>query len=203
MNKKISLLLLLALASSTYAQDNTESRKLQFGVRTGLTTNSLQTIVARDDGKNIATSEGIGWQVGGSAYFNILEATGCYSKDKLGVEANLLVSDRMYGIGNNSYSLYYLELPVMATYTIPLTKKLNWRFQLGPSFGLGLAGENAAFTENLRRFNFGLTGGLNLAIGRFFIGTYYNFGMFNIAKHAPKDVRQVLRSTDLVIGWNF
>jgi hypothetical protein len=204
MNKKIIiLLLLLPLSGATYAQDGVEDRRFQFGVRAGSTVNSLQAITTRDDGSVTESFDGVGWQVGGSAYFNILETAGITLKDQLGVETNLLFSDRMYYVGDNLNSLYYVEAPVMATYAMPLTKKLNLKFQMGPYFGVGLAGSNNAFTERFRRFNFGLTGGISLEFGHFFAGTFYNFGMFNIAKNAPSKYRQVLSSSNLVIGWNF
>jgi hypothetical protein len=204
MNKKvISLSLLLALAGSASAQDNTESRRFQFGIRAGSSVNSLQVVTNRTDGSITETLEGVGWQLGGSAYFNIREGAGITLKDRVGVEANLFFSDRMYWSGDNLNSLYYTEIPVMLTYIMPLTQKLNCKFQLGPNFGVGLTGNNNAFAKNFRRFNFGLTGGLSMDIGKFFAGAFYNMGAFNIAKNAPKGSRQVLSSSNLVIGWNF
>ena len=73
MNKKVIFLLsLLPLAGATYAQSEVASRKLQFGIRAGWMTNSLQDITSRDDGSTTVSYDGLGWQVGGSAYYNIL-----------------------------------------------------------------------------------------------------------------------------------
>jgi hypothetical protein len=203
MNKKFTSLLLFALVSSAYAQDSAINNKLQFGVRIGCAVNSLQLIATRDDGRDIISSEGVGWQVGGSAYYNIRNVPVISGQDYWGIETSLFLSNRMYRTGDNLNSLYYMELPVTVAYVMPLTHKLKSRLQLGPYFGVGLAGSNGAFTENLRRFNFGLTGGISMDIGHFFVGTSYNFGMFNIARNSPNRYRQVIHSANLVVGWNF
>lgn len=204
MNKKIVLLLsLLPLAGAASAQSEVESRRLQFGVRAGCTVNSLQASMTRDNASLTASVDGVGWQVGGSAYLNIREATGITRNDRLGVEASLFFSDRMYWLGDNLNSLYYLELPVMAAYALPLTPKLSFNMYLGPYVGLGLTESSNAFLENPRRFNFGLTGGLGMNFGRFFAGAFYRFGMVNIVRNLPDGYRQVLRTSDLVVGWNF
>jgi hypothetical protein len=204
MNKKVIFLLsLLPLAGATSAQSEVASRKLQFGIRAGGIVNSLQAVTNRDDGSTTVSYDGVGWQVGGSAYYNILETAGISLKDQVGVEANLFFSDRAYWVGDNLNSLYYVETPVMLTYAMPLTKKMSTKFQLGPNFGVGLAGNNRAFTKDFRRFNFGLMGGLSMEFGHFFAGAFYNWGTFNIARNAPKHYRQVLSSSNLVVGWNF
>lgn len=204
MNKKIILLLsLLPLAGVTYAQSEVESRKFQFGIRAGGIVSSLQAVTNRDDGSITESFDGVGWQLGGSAYFNIRETAGISLKDQVGIEANLFFSDRSYWVGDNLNSLYYVETPVMLAYTMPLTKKLSSKLQLGPNFGVGLADNNRAFTERFRRFNFGLMSGLSMEFGHFFAGAFYNLGMFNIARNAPKHSRQVLSSSNLVVGWNF
>jgi hypothetical protein len=204
MNKKnLSILLFLALAGSAYAQNESEMGKLQFGVRAGCAVNTIQLIATRDDGRDIISFDGVGWQVGGSAYYNIRNVQGISGQDYWGVEASLFLSNRMYFTGDILNSLYYMELPVTVAYIMPLTGKLKSRLQLGPYVGLGLAGSNSAFTENLRRFNFGLTGGIGMDVGRFFVGASYNFGMFNVARNLPSRLRQVINSANLVVGWNF
>jgi hypothetical protein len=205
MNKKFIflLLLLLPLAGATYAQREAENRRFQFGIRAGGAVNSLQTIMTQDNATLTMSLEGVGWQVGGSACLNITEVAGITSKDQLGVEASLFLADRIYWALDNMNSLYYLELPVTVSYILPLTQKLKTRLLLGPYFGLGIAGSESAFTAHLRRFNFGLTGGIGMDIGRLFAGATYSLGAFNIAKSAPKGTRQALSSSNLVVGWNF
>lgn len=204
MNKKIAfLLLLLPLAGAAHAQGEVESRRWQFGVRAGCTVNSLQTSMTYDNASITVSVEGVGWQVGGSAYLNIKEIKGVTRKDQLGVEANLFFSDRMFRTGDVLHSLYYLELPVMVAYAMPITPKISFKVHMGPYLSLSLADINNALIENSRRINFGLTGGLGMDFGRFFAGAFYRLGLSNVARNIPDGYRQVLRSTDLVVGWSF
>jgi hypothetical protein len=204
MNKKIIfLLLLLPLAGAAYAQGESESRRLQLGVRAGCTVNSLQTSMTQDNVSISASVEGVGWQVGGSAHLNIRELKGITQRDRLGVEANLFFSDRMFRTGEVLHSLYYLDLPVMATYAMPITQKISFKVHLGPCLSFSLADINNALIENSRRVSFGLTGGLGMDFGRFFAGACYRLGMSNVARNIPDGYRQVLRSGDFIIGWNF
>jgi hypothetical protein len=199
------LLLLLGLgAGATYAQENTGKSRLRFGVRAGLTETFLQDITTRDDGRIIESFEGSGWQVGGSVYFPDTIVGYCLN-EPLGTEVGLFFSERRYCVGDTSNSLYYVEIPLMLSYAKPIfgAKKVRLAFQLGSYVGVGLAGDGKAFTDHLRRFNFGLRGGLGMEFGRFFVGTSYSYGVFNVARNAPRKHTQRLSSADLTIGWNF
>ncbi|MDR0687794.1 MAG: PorT family protein [Prevotellaceae bacterium] len=208
----ISAMLLMHVALCAYAQSEAEGKAVKFdlkavtfGVRTGCAVNAMQSITVRDDGSDTKTFEGVGWQVGGSAYYNIQTMAGISPQDHWGIETSLLFSNRMYYTGSYLNSLYYAELPVTLVYAygIPFTKKLNIKWQLGPYFGVGLAGSNRAFANSIRRFNFGLTGGLGMEFGRFFVGSSYSYGALNVARNTSSKHTQRLNSSDLTIGWNF
>jgi hypothetical protein len=202
--------LLLMFVANAYAQDNLESNRmkfdvktLKFGVRTGCNVDVMEGITTVDDGYSIQASEGLGWQVGGSAYYDVLKHVGLVPNDYFGVETNLLFSNRQYSVGNNTNSLYYLEAPIMSTYVMPVYKKLNLTFQAGPYFGLGLADNGSAFTKHIRRFNCGITVGGGFNIGQFFIGAFNNWGVFNLARNASNRYNQRMNSGNLVLGWSF
>ncbi|MDR0414437.1 MAG: PorT family protein [Prevotellaceae bacterium] len=200
MRKKIiSAAMLVALtAGAVCAQDGVEKSKLQFGVRAGYSVNGMQ----QDDGRDVQTFEGVGWQVGGSAGYNLGEFSGVSSQIHIGVEAGLLFSNRMYFVDNDLNSLYSVEIPIVTAYTEQFAPPLFFKWQLGPRFRFGLAGSHEVFNK-FRHINFGLTTGVGMGIGRFFLGTSYNIDLFNIAQNAPSWHTQRMISTDLTLGWNF
>lgn len=121
----------------------------------------------------------------------------------------------------------YLQLPILASYRIPLTDYIQWQINAGPYLAYGLGGktklavgpnsmEGDSFgsldkkdTEEVRgglkRFDAGLSFGTGISIRKMYFGLSYDLGLANIADKAQwgSDYKIRNRNCAVTVGYNF
>jgi hypothetical protein len=187
--------LLTVVATAGIATLAIAESPVSFTVRAGLNINSLY-----GDG---VKGEEFGSKVG----FNVGGLLGYGFTDMWGLQAGLLLNTRgaqgkeddvKYG-----YSIYELQVPVFFTGTFAINDDLKVKANVGPTFGIGLAGkhfitvdgkdytkeegneniykkadgvEKAAF----KRFNFGIAAGAGVEFRSIYLGVGYDLGLSNL-----------------------
>ncbi len=185
------LFLLAALTGSLTAamaqeQQTTTETGLQpkFGIRGGVNLSNLYVDDVKDENMKV------GINVGVFAKFPITKGFSIQPELAYSSKGAKLTYDNILGDGEYRFNLNYVELPVLAV------------FNLGKNFNIH-AGPYAAFltsanikrldnetgdvddikelnTDNFKRFDFGLVGGIGFDIENFAIGARYNYGLNEI-----------------------
>lgn len=96
-------------------------------------------------------------------------------------------------------NLFYVELPALIGFRVPIEYEVAWKFVVGPYFGVGVAGERkywfknrandgrptliSSFSEDydsrFKRFDLGFVAETGIEIRRISLMIAYEFGMFN------------------------
>jgi len=121
-----------------------------------------------------------------------------------------------------TWSLYYLELPLMALLKIPVSENLAVALNAGPYFALGLSGtktyewngfdektkgeidifDNNVQRERLGRFDAGLGFGAGIEYKSYYIGLSYDLGLKDMAYNAVQ-VGGSNRTFGINLGYSF
>jgi hypothetical protein len=148
----------------------TASAQLNYGVRAGFNASGYT-------GKDIPLDYKAGFNVGLMAQLNI-PVVG------LGIESGLYFSRLGAQRDEVSKNPYYLQLPVQLIYKFGLGDLLSLYPAAGIYFGYGLGGkcnDNGQkvnfFGDGVKRFDTGLSVGLNLQVLKFIVGVGYDYGL--------------------------
>lgn len=196
--------------------NNTEARKVTFGLRTGLNINSISE---SDEFYSKYNSSRVSFNFGASLdvpiYNNFYFQSGLYFTNK---GWNYAYKDFEY-----TFKLGYLQLPILASYQYLFPN--GFRIQANTGFYLGLgvvgsadwedaedetSGSEKAFGDGednmgLNRFDFGWAFGAGITYKKVFFGLQYDLGITNIANHDAYDEDYSLRNRtfSINIGYNF
>jgi hypothetical protein len=180
-----------------YADYNSDAaaqplKRFTFGVRAGLNLSSFSS----EMGEELDHTR-FGFNIGGAVELNIIKAfsinSGLYFTTKGGK------SNRLYGDHRVKYSAnpMYFEIPLLASLRLNMTPTLQWQFNFGPYFDLGIGGnyKMKAPDESVklrffgkeyggRRFNMGLSLGTGVTIHeQYYVGIYYQYGLTNAMRY--------------------
>jgi len=124
------------------------------------------------------------------------------------------------------FNMGYLQLPLMAQYTLRITDDFNFFFQAGPYIAYGISGKTTSKyrfydlndkpnekektdvfdDDGLKRFDWGLTAGLGTELNRIFIVFNYELGLVDISGNKsllPNNPAFKHRNTSLSFGYRF
>ncbi|MDR2813844.1 MAG: PorT family protein [Prevotellaceae bacterium] len=114
-------------------------------------------------------------------------------------------------------SLYYLELPLLASVKYPLAGDINVRAHFGPSIGFAVSGkekwertsngqktsgESDVFDGDYSWFHFGLAFGAGVEYKQFYLGLGYDLGLSNMDTGEGDDSLKN-RTFGVSLGYNF
>ena len=203
LKKTIFLVAILAVVSSTFAQGTT------FGIRAGLNLPSIEI----DEENSPEYENTVGFHVGAVADIGL--------NNFFYIQPGLFLSTKgaeyTYPDGHhNSYtSLWYLEIPLLASAKIAINESLAIRINAGPYVGFGIAGtieheytgsvrgpdSEKAFQKNyFKRLDLGLAFGGGVEFQSFYLGVNYDFGLISVAD-SKIDVYN--RCLGFTLGYNF
>ena len=188
MNKSIKLTLTTAALSVALFAANPSASLAQgttrVGIKGGLNASSLfySTDGASNKKERIGFHAGLFAQIPAGEFFAIQPELLYMTKGASG-DYNIL------GInGNNTFTLNYAELPVLATFKLGQAVEIqagpyvgyliNSNVNSNGDFGSGVASINR---DNFNRLDYGLAGGVNIYFGKAFIGARYEQGLQKIA----------------------
>jgi opacity protein-like surface antigen len=111
----------------------------------------------------------------------------------------------------------YIEIPVLASYRVPLNDNVGFQLNFGPYLACGIGGKTKvssdfATTYNYKldsfdedrgrnRFDVGLSAGAAFTISHFYVGACYERGLLNTSQLADYSYRN--GTVALNIGYNF
>jgi len=214
MLKIIILLSAFAVASSVFAQET------KFGVRAGLNLASIE----RDEKGGVSDYNSvIGFHIGAILDKNINKVfyiqSGIFFSTK-GAEYSEKYEHEKY---ETAFTLYYWEIPLLASAKIAINESLNLRINAGPYIGLTLSGtikENGEYPEypednysysgstSFSRFksrsfgplDFGIALGSGIDFQNFYLGINYEYGLIDVSGYYTNSYNRCLGIT---IGYNF
>lgn len=224
--RPIVLITLLTVSIALSAQESPFS----FGVKAGF--NVSNTSLNEDDFTDIKTKEPhIGFVLGVTADYDFTKSFGIRSGLEYTVKGvklkgftNWIPSGKEYW--DERYSLGYLQLPLLAVYRYNISDDLNVFINVGPYFAYGVGGKVTVRTryydlgdepdekkkvdsfgdDALKRFDWGLIGGIGAELNRISISFNYEFGLTD-----PADGRDIIytdaefnnRNASISIGYRF
>lgn len=217
-----SIFLLLGTYASGFAQ-------LSFSPKAGITISDISNTQNSND--YISYNFGVGvdyhfsrWGIGSGLFLkekgtNNME--GFINIDEYPVNTDLVTMDA---------KLMYLQLPLLASYRLPLYDHVAVRFNAGPYVGYGLKGKyhlqrlNGEYgvssslfdpilfeTESygkkdlssFNRWDWGIIAGVEMSVYRFNVGVSYEIGLKDLSSHFPirYDGKQQNRSWNMYVGF--
>jgi|AntRauTorcE11897_2_1112592.scaffolds.fasta_scaffold36344_1 opacity protein-like surface antigen len=102
----------------------------------------------------------------------------------ISIQPEVLYSAKGASFGDNETKLDYVEIPILAKYTIDTDGSLAPHFYAGPYVGINVSAKNENdddISEGISSTDFGLTLGGGLGFDSFNIGARYSLGLSNIA----------------------
>lgn len=152
-----------------------------YGIRLGLNISSL----SGDQNPNIAA------ELNAKPGLNLAGVVGLRVSDTTPVflESGLYFTQRGAKNGKNSVGLNYLEIPILIKYGIQATDDIAVLPYVGPTFGLGIAGQEKgvgghkqnSFGNNYSRPDVGIKLGCGAEYNKLYLELGYQFGITNIA----------------------
>lgn len=186
-----TLLLLTALTGSIGAavaqeQQTTTESTLQpkIGVKGGINLSNLYVDDVKDENMKV------GLNVGVFAKFPITKGFSIQPEVLYSSKGAKLTYDNLLGSGEYRFNLNYVEVPILAVFN--LSKNLNIQaggyaaYLTSANIKRLKSGDTEADdiadldTDNFKRFDYGLVGGLGFDIQNFTIGARYNYGLNEI-----------------------
>ena len=185
-----SLLLVTALAGAFTAataqkQKTSTENSLQpkIGIKGGINLSNLYVDDVKDENMKVGVNVGL------FAKFPVTKGFSIQPEVLYSSKGAKLTYDNLFGTGEYRFNLNYVEVPVLAV--INLTPNLN--IHAGPYAAyltnanikrLNDEGETSDIadlkTDNFKRFDYGLVGGVGFDIQNFTIGARYNYGLNEI-----------------------
>ncbi|MBQ6063394.1 MAG: PorT family protein [Prevotella sp.] len=106
---------------------------------------------------------------------------------------------------DRNYLMYYVQMPVIAAYKIPIAQNKKFSFEAGPYIAYGLFSLSGVGVEQINifkyanRFDFGAVIGINYQFNRTLVGIEYSHALTKLASNV-KAYNQVL---EIVCGYKF
>jgi len=223
--KKLLLLIALVAGMNLSMKAQSDEPKVQFGVRAGLNVSSFGGDISKKDKGDMGSSLA-GFHIGGIVDINVANnfyiQPGLYVTTK-GGKGKESGSDWEY---KETARLTYLQIPVLASYRIPLSDNVKWQINAGPYVAFGLAGklkwtdidegdketgdyklfgtEKDQEKSILNRFDAGLSFGTGVSITNFYVGVSYDLGLANIYNEYD-DIKYSAKNKNFMVsvGYNF
>jgi hypothetical protein len=164
-----------AVSSNLFAQ-------MRAGVKGGLNVSNLYVDEADDENARFGLNVGVYGQV--------------FSTDAFAIQPELLFSTKgskiEYGGGlfdqTLTYNLNYLDLPVLAVFKLGESAEIHVGPYVGYLLGANIShdgdlgsGVDDIDRDDLKSFDYGLSGGFGLNFGMFQVGGRYNYGLAELA----------------------
>lgn len=201
----------LSIAMAQQQQTTTEnSLQPKFGVKGGINLSNLYVDDVEDENMKVGVNVGVFAKMPITQGFSIQPEL-LYSSKGAKLRYN-----NIFGEGEYRFNLNYVELPVLAVFNLGK----NFNIHAGPYAALltsanikRLDTENGEIddiadldTDNFKRFDYGLVGGVGFDIENFTIGARYNYGLNEIgdggvAGEATKDSKN--SAFTFYIGFGF
>lgn len=186
-----TLLLLTALTGSITAavaqeQQTTTESTLQpkIGIKGGINLSNLYVDDVKDENMKVGANFGV------FAKFPITKGFSIQPEVLYSSKGAKLTYDNIFGSGEYRFNLNYIEVPVLAVFNVSkninlqaggyaayLTSANIKRLKSGSSEADDVADLK---TDNFKRFDYGLVGGVGFDIQNFTIGARYNYGLNEI-----------------------
>ena len=203
LKKTILLVAILGVVGSTFAQGT------NFGIRAGLNLASMEI----DEENAPELSSTVGFHVGAIADIGL--------NNFFYIQPGLFLSTKgskyHYPSGKHeaTTSLWYLEIPLLASAKIAINESLAPRINIGPYVGFGIAGatkheyygsetgpdsEKAFRKDYYKRLDIGLAFGGGIEFQSFYLGVNYDLGLASIADSKIDIYNRCLGFT---LGYNF
>jgi hypothetical protein len=175
----------LSAAMAQEQQTTTESSlKPKFGIKGGVNLSNLYVDDVEDENMKVGVNVGVFAKLPVSRGFSIQPELLYTSK------GSKLRYNNIFGDGEYRFNLNYVELPVLAVFNLGK----NFNIHAGPYAALltsanikRLDNESGDVddiadldTDNFKRFDYGLVGGVGFDIQNFTIGARYNYGLNEI-----------------------
>jgi hypothetical protein len=207
--KTLLILGALAITIAGTAQDNDVAPK--FGVKGGVNFSNLYVDDVADENIKVGFNLGLFAKIPVNEMFAVQPELLYSSKG-----AKLKYDNFLLGEGEYRFNLNYLELPVLAVFTIGE----HFNIHAGPYIGFltssnikdmdddgTVEGIKDLDVDNFNRFDYGLSGGIGVDIHGFSIGARYNYGLKevgesgNLTGELTKDSKNSVAS--IYIGFGF
>lgn len=109
------------------------------------------------------------------------------------------------GISDDTYSLNYIQIPVLGAYRLNLSDGWNFVLKAGPYFAYGISGKYGDYDPfkdfNTKRFDAGVDVGVDFEYHRYVFGMEYERGFVSFNKDSSFDIfNQALYAT---VGYKF
>ena len=196
------LALLVVVAGTASAQEQSAA----VGVKAGI---NFANLNFEGDGATVNLDQRKG-VVGG--LFVIWPADG-----RLGLQTEVLYSQKgaqmEEGGDSAKIKLDYIDVPVLARFSSPVSTGTSFHVFAGPSFGFRVSAkaessfededDSEDIEDDVERFDFGLVAGAGLEIGRFLVDGRYTWGLSNINKVESDDVKIKNRVFSVMAGIRF
>ena len=190
MTKILKILTVFFIVSGAAAISNDLFGQMRAGIKGGLNVSNLYVDEVSDENARFGVNLGF--------YGQIL------SSDVFAIQPELLFSTKgseiEYGGGlfdqTVKYNLSYLDLPVLAVFKLGKSAEIHVGPYVGYLLGANIShegdlgnGADEIDKDNLKPFDYGLSGGFGLNFGNFQVGARYNYGL---AKLADSDIAQLV-----------
>jgi hypothetical protein len=202
---------LLLLLLITCFHSSAQKIPIHLGIRAGLNLSNSSMGFESPSYYNMAREAKPGFQAGITAEYGFTKAfylqSGLFFTQK-----GVVLKGSDMEIGGPSYNIYwkqtvnqsYLQVPVMAAYKKSLTPHTKIFVQAGPYLAYGIGGkssfkntyenpnrqndkteENTFGEAGLQKFDWGLTAGAGVEIGKIVIGVNYELGFTDLGNNIP------------------
>ena len=139
------------------------------------------------------------------------------AQGRVGLQTEALFSQKGAQIEEGGDSakikLDYIDVPVLARFSSPVSTGTSFYVFAGPSFGFRVSAkaessvededESEDIEDDVERFDLGLVAGAGLEFGRFLLDGRYTWGLSNINKVESDDVKIKNRVFSVMAGFRF
>lgn len=203
MKKVFLMLLVVTMCGAAHAQENS------WGIRAGMNISKMAEKVegayGADYSNKIGYRFGVIYDAGVSEWFYF----------QPGFYFTSLGAKLKGEYATATVDLHYFQIPVLASCRLSLSDRVKLHLNAGPYAGIGLAGKQKAegikvnaFSDEggLDRFDWGLSFGAGIGIGKVYFGVGYDLGLTNILNDEIWDTDNVKcrnRNLHVSVGFNF
>jgi hypothetical protein len=187
MKKKLFLIAAAALVLCMVA--GAGLAEVSYGVIGGV---GLSKVGGDDVGSGVESR--IGFSAGGFVELPLLNV--------LALHPELLISLKGWKESSSTFNLYYINVPVLAKYYLPIPLPVKTHIFAGPYLGYNIIAksEGIDFKNVIKDFDYGLVFGGGADISKFLVDIRYELGLANILETGSKAYN---RNLSLMVGYRF
>ena len=195
------------LSAQTYWNGARADKKFTFGIRGGVNFSKLY-----ESNYNVDLNYKFGYHIGIEADINLCQSfsinSGAYFIQK-GYKSE--IPDAQIKVNDNAK---WIDIPLLASYRIPLSDATKFQLNVGPYFSFGLSGkwtmesrggtiDMDSFDEydGIKRFDTGISIGCAVTISKLYIGAAYENSFIKIGQQSYDSSKN--RSIIISLGYNF